>query len=57
MNDKDTSLIDFGSMQGVSNHAFEYMRKILNRYNNALNNNEEKLVNLYCQTCKIELVV
>ncbi|CDW73412.1 nli interacting factor-like phosphatase family protein [Stylonychia lemnae] len=58
MNDKDTSQIDFNAMQGTTKQAFDFMRKILIRYGGAYQNqNEEKLINMYAQTCKIELVV
>ena len=50
MNDKDTSFLNFTQMADTTRKAYEFMRKLIP-------NQDDKILNLYSQTCKIELVV
>lgn len=52
-NSTDTSVHNFTHMSANTHLAFEFMKRLLNRSNQQ----EEKLLFLYQQTCKIELVV
>lgn len=47
MNDKDTSQLDFSAMLGTTRQAFEFMKKLLEKYGKQVQTFEDKLVNLY----------
>lgn len=58
MNDKDTRQINLREMEGTTKHAYEFMRRMLGRYGGGqVNALEDRLLNLYGLTCKIEMVV
>ena len=53
MNDKDLSLLNYIQMSDTTKKAFEFMRKLLSS-----NGTEEvKLLIMYAQTCKVEMVI
>ena len=50
MNDKDTSQLNFVQMANTTKQAFDFMKKLLGKQ-------DEKMLAIYLQTCKIELVI
>lgn len=51
MNDKDTSQLNFAQMAETTRKAFDFVKRALSSIR------EEKLLFIYLQTCKIEMVV
>lgn len=50
MSEKEVGGVNFSQMSSTTKKAFEFMRKTFSKQ-------EERLIQLYFQTCKIELLV